>query len=120
MGPSPGAFSLDHAQSAYASWTHIRSSAVVNDLRYTYINRASHQISAGLGGRYPEKIGLRGVEQNAFPRFEPDGFTGIGSNMQERRQYPVEQHQFVDNFSWLKNRHVLKFGFEARRSRNSM
>jgi len=117
-GAIPGGYVLEHGQFVYGSWTRILSSNAVNDLRYTYVNRASHALSTGLGGNYPKKIGLTGVDPNAFPSFAPDGFTAIGSNTQERRQYPIEQHHIVDNFSWLKNRHALKFGFEARLSRD--
>jgi hypothetical protein len=117
-GAIPNPYTLEHAQLAYGSWTRILSSSALNDLRYTYVNRATHSLSPGVGGDYPKKIGLMGVEPTAFPQFAPAGFTSIGSDAQERRQYPIEQHHVVDNFSWLKNRHALKFGFETRLSRN--
>ena len=47
---------------------------LVNDLRFTYIRSSFHSISAGLGGDYPSKIGLKGVPDNAFPQFAPAGF----------------------------------------------
>jgi hypothetical protein len=117
-GADPAGYGYGHSQYAYGSWTHILNSAKVNDLRYTYVNRMSHTLTHGVGGNYPRKIGLTGVDQNAFPQFSPAGFDSIGSPSQESRQYPIEQHQFVDNLTWLKNRHALKFGFEARYSRN--
>jgi hypothetical protein len=78
----------------------------------------AHQTTLGVGGDYPQKLGLTGVQDNAFPQFSPAGFSALGSGSQERRQYPIDQHQFVDNFSWVRGRHALKFGFEARRSRD--
>src|SRR5207244_13061665 len=46
------------------------------------------------------------------------GFNALGSNAQERKQFPIEQQQVVDNFSKVKGRHAIKLGVEARRSRN--
>ncbi len=102
----------------YGSWTHVVSSTQINDLRFTYNDRVFHNLSAGLGGDFPSKLGLKGVPDDAFPRIAPAGFSALGSTQQERRQYPIRQQQFVDNYSWNHGRHALKFGFEGRRSYN--
>lgn len=102
----------------YGSWTHLVSPTQVNDLRFTYNDRVFHNLSAGLGGSYPTKLGLKGIPDDAFPRVAPAGFSALGSTQQERRQYPIRQQQFVDNYSWIRGRHSLKFGFEVRRSFN--
>ncbi len=86
------------------------SATLVNDLRFTYIRRSFHSISAGLGGDYPSKIGLKGVPDNAFPQFAPAGFTTLGTNAQERQQFPIEQQQVVDNITKIIGGHTLKFG----------
>ena len=90
----------------------------VNDFRFTYLYRKFHNISEGLGGNYPEKLGLNGVPNNAFPQIVPAGFSNLGTNAQERQQYPIVQDQIVDNFSKTRGRHAMKFGLEGRRSRN--
>ena len=122
--PDPGADTANHnrgrSQYWYGSWTKIATAAKVNDVRYTYVNRSSSILSGGLGGDYPDKIGLTGVNPRAFPRFQFGGsYSPLGSTIQERRQFPIEQHQVVDNLSWLRGRHVLKAGGEARYSRNN-
>ena len=118
--PDPAAdprnFANNMIQYTYGSWTHIFGASRVNDLRFTYNDRVFHNLSAGLGGDYPSKLGLNGVPEDAFPRLAPAGFTALGSTQQERRQYPIRQEQIVDNYSWIRGRHALKFGFEARRS----
>jgi hypothetical protein len=120
--PDPGADPRNNAdnqqQYTYANWTRTVSPSSVNDLRFTYIYRRFHNISAGLGGGYPQKLGLKGVEPDAFPQFSPAGISALGSNAQERQQYPIQQQQVVDNFSRVSGRHAMKFGVEARRSRN--
>ena len=71
-----------------------------------------------MGGDWPSKIGIKGVPDNAFPQIIATGFTNLGSDAQERRQFPIEQYQFVENLSWVRGRHAMKFGAEVRPSRN--
>ncbi|HWD97431.1 MAG TPA: carboxypeptidase regulatory-like domain-containing protein [Bryobacteraceae bacterium] len=112
----PTNFSVNRTQYVFGSWTRILSATRINDLRFTFNDRIFHNLSAGIGGDYPQKLGLNGVPEDAFPQISPAGFSGLGSTQQERRQYPIRQEQFVDNFSWIRGRHAMKFGFEARRS----
>ena len=71
-----------------------------------------------MGGKYPEKLGIQGVQDNAFPQFTVSGFANLRSNSQERRQYPIEQYQIVNNVCWVRGKHSFKFGGEARPARN--
>jgi hypothetical protein len=114
----PTNFALNQSQYVYAEWTHVGSGAQVNNVRFTYNDRIFHNLSAGLGGDYPSKLGLKGVPDDAFPRLEPAGFAALGATQQERRQYPIQQEQFLDNYSLNRGRHTLSFGFEVRRSFN--
>ena len=119
-GPDPADHNRGRSQYGYSSWTHITSSAKVNDMRYTYVDRSSVMLSGGLGGDYPGRIGLAGVDPRAFPRFQFAGsYSPLGATIQERRQFPIEQHQVVDNLGLLRGRHALKIGGEARYSRNN-
>jgi hypothetical protein len=108
------------AQYAYGSWTRVLSAGKVNDVRFTFGERSAHSTAPGVGGNYPEKVGLRGIDPLAFPLFAfPSGsYSPIGSGTQERLQSPIRQYQVVDNFTWLKGRHTLKGGWEDRFSRN--
>jgi outer membrane receptor protein involved in Fe transport len=114
----PTNYALNQTQYAYSSWTHVLNPTQVNDLRFTFNDRVFHNLSEGLGGDYPSKLGLQGVPDTAFPQFSPSGYSGLGASQQERLQDPIQQEQIVDNFSWTRGRHALKFGFEARRSFN--
>ncbi len=102
----------------YGSWTHVISPAQINDFRYTFNGRLFHNLSQGLGGDYPSKIGLQSVPDTAFPTIAASGFSTLGAAQQERLQDPIQSQQVVDNYSWNKGRHALKFGFEGRRSYN--
>ncbi|MFB3825789.1 MAG: carboxypeptidase regulatory-like domain-containing protein [Bryobacteraceae bacterium] len=107
-----------HQQFWYGSWTRVFSSALVNEFRFTYGNRINHAYSRGLGGNWPSKIGIKGVPDDAFPQIAATGFATFGSANQERRQFPIEQYQIVDNVSWVRARHALKLGVELRPSYN--
>ncbi|MBI1790087.1 MAG: TonB-dependent receptor [Acidobacteria bacterium] len=107
-----------HQNYGYGAWIHTFTPALLNDLRFTYSNRINYAKSAGLGGTWPSQVGLKGVPDGAFPQIAAAGFTAFGSNNQERRQFPIQQVQVIDNTSWVRGRHTLKFGGEVRPSFN--
>ena len=84
----------------------------MNDARFTYIRRSFHSISAGLGGDYPCKIGLKGVPDNAFPQIVSGRLHSLGTNAQERQQFPIEQQQLVDNITKIRVATHCKFGVQ--------
>lgn len=120
--PDPGAdtatFNIANQKSALADWTHTLTPSTVNEFRVNLARRVAHALSAGVGGGYPTKIGLKGVSDNAFPNLQVTGLSALGNTNQERQQYPIDQQQFVESISSLRGRHSLKAGFELRRSRN--
>jgi hypothetical protein len=109
---------LRHQNYFYVGYTRSFGSAVVNELRYTYANRINHTTSPGLGGGWPSRLGLRGVSDEAFPRFTIAGIAALGAGNHERRQLPIEQHQLVDTLAYVRGRHALKGGIEIRPSFN--
>jgi hypothetical protein len=120
--PDPGADSLNgtirHQNYFYGNWTRTITPSLLNDFRMTYSNRVNHAFAPGLGGNWASQFGLRGVPDGAFPEFAAAGFTALGSASQERRQFPIEQYQVVNNLSWIRGKHSFKFGAEIRPSMN--
>jgi len=114
----PTGYILAHQQYIYAYWTHILGPSAVNDVRFNYGNRIAHALTLGVGSNAVGQLGLNGVSDNAFPNIAPAGFTALGSTNQDRRQYPIQNYQFVDNFSWIHGRHAVKVGVELRKSLN--
>jgi hypothetical protein len=114
----PTSYNLAHQQYIYSFWTHVFGPTLVNDARFNYGNRIAHALTLGVGSRAVEALGLTGVSDNAFPSFAAAGYSSLGSTGQERRQYPIQNFQYVDNLSWIRGRHAFKFGFETRKSRN--
>jgi hypothetical protein len=114
----PTGYILAHQQYIYSNWVHVFGPALVNDARFNYGNRVAHALTLGVGSGATQKLGLTGVSDNAFPNIAPAGYKALGSTNQERRQYPIQNYEYVDNISWILGKHALKFGFEARESAN--
>ncbi len=117
-GADTEAVNRRHQQFWYGSWTRIFTPSLINEFRFTYGNRINHSHSMGLDGKWPSKIGIRGVPDDSFPQIGVTGFTGMGSGSQERRQLPIQQYQMVNNLSWVHGRHTVKLGVELRPSYN--
>ena len=109
---------LRHQNYYYFGYTRVFTPTVINELRYTYSNRINHATSMGLGEPWPSRLGLKGAPDGAFPQFTVAGVTALGSANHERQQFPIEQHQFVNNLSMTRGRHALKMGAELRDSLN--
>jgi len=105
-----------HQQLWHAAWNRILTPSLINDLRISNTSRINHEKSFGLGQGYAARIGIGGVSNDGFPVFNAAGFTQLGNNTVERRQFPIEQHHIVDDLSWVRGRHSLKFGATLRPS----
>ena len=109
---------LRHQNFYYGTYTRTITPTVVNEFRFTFGDRINWSRAYGLGGNWPSTLGLKGVPDDAFPAIAVSGLRTMGSTAQERRQLPIRQFQYVDNLSWIRGRHSLKFGYEFRRSIN--
>jgi hypothetical protein len=120
--PDPGAdtlaIALRHQNYFYGSWTRTVSPSIVNDFRMTYSNRINHALAQGRGKPWATQLGIKGIPDGDFPEFNAAGFTALGSAAQERRQFPIQQYQIVNNLSWIRGKHSFKFGGEWRPSLN--
>lgn len=97
---------------------HTFSSAVLNDFRYDWGPRTYRSLTLGLGGNWPEKLGLKGVSNRAFPYVNVSGFSAMGRSNQERLQAPIHETHIVNHLSWFRRSHAFKFGGETRLALN--
>lgn len=109
---------LRHQNFYYGTYTRTITTTLVNEFRFTFGDRINWNRSYGLGGNWPSKLGLKGVPDDAFPAMAVTGMRTMGAGNQERRQFPIQQFQYIDNISWIRGRHSMKFGMEFRRSLN--
>ena len=63
-----------HQQYWYGTWTRILSPNLLNEMRMTYGRRYAHTFSRGFGGKWPSKLGLNGVSDDAFPNVAPAAY----------------------------------------------
>ena len=68
------------------SWTAILSPTMISEFRAARVMRTALVFSPSIGQHYPTKLGLRGIPDDAFPRFNLTGYTALGSNQQTRHQ----------------------------------
>jgi hypothetical protein len=120
--PTAGAETLSdvirHQHYTYLSYNKIITPSILNEIRYTYGNRINWSQSKGLGEDWGRAIGIPNLPPGAFPTLSVTGYQALGNSGQERRQFPIQQHQIIDNFSVVAGRHNVKLGFEYRISMN--
>lgn len=108
-----GNFQDRRAYSTLAEHIHTFTSALVNDFRYEWQPRFFHFRSLGLGDGWPAKLGLKGVDDRAFPRVTTAGFADMGNTLQERDQRPIHDTDIHDVLSWFRGAHAIRFGGES-------
>jgi hypothetical protein len=113
-----GNVSLRRAHSLLINHTHSFTPTILNDFRYNYQPRFFKNKSLGLDQGWPAKIGLKGVNDRAFPQFSVAGYTGLGPGTQERIQTPIVDQHFVNTVSIFRGKHSFKGGAELRHGRN--
>ncbi len=105
-------------QSLTGAHTHVFTPSVVNELRLTYLRRKFIDQRPGLGTNLASAIGLRGVNDQAFPAFTIPGYASLSSATVARVQTPILDRQILESLSWSHRRHAFKFGAEFRAGAN--
>ena len=110
----------DNRNSVYlASWLHNLTPNLINEVRYLHGIRMHIDHASGTGSGENGKLGLKGVDANAFATVIPTGIARLGTNgNQSRIQDPIQTEQLIENLTWIKGKHSFKTGFEYRYSRN--
>ena len=108
-------------QQAAASYIHIFSPKLVNELRvgFNRFHLAYTLQGASPGTDYGNSFGIANSnsvpQQTGFPIISPANYEGIGQS----RSLPIfrfeNTYQGVDNITWTLNKHTLKFGEDFRR-----
>jgi hypothetical protein len=87
--------------------------SVLNHFLAGFSRRYRGELSTSIGGGYPDKLGLIGVQNNVFPCFVFDGtpynLGGCGDS-----EFADNTFQIADAVSWVHGKHTLKFGGEIR------
>ncbi|HXH49772.1 MAG TPA: carboxypeptidase-like regulatory domain-containing protein [Terriglobia bacterium] len=122
--PGFGETDTDKTNNMNLNWTHIFSGNVLNEARVGY-NRLNYNSVNPTTVVQPSDVGFTGIKPQipsgaGVPCIDITGYEsgacafGFSYNGPQPR---IDQtYQVTDNFSWVKGRHTMKFGFDMRRS----
>jgi hypothetical protein len=111
-------------QNVVVSMTNTLTPALLHDVRFSYVPSIV-DLEAFLQGTDPYAgTGIRGFEETArpgvggsFPDFSWSGYTAMnGSAFDQRpKTQDLKVFEVSDNLTWVKGRHIVKFGGKFRR-----
>ncbi len=113
---------LRRGQSTVLAWNHTISPAAVNEFRFGTTYHRNFYEADVLGTDLMQQFGIVGVPTTGVrtgPQFAINGVTAwnpdsASNNYQDNPQTTL---QWIDNLSWTRGRHFMKFGFDAVRDR---
>ena len=116
--PGYGSFTLNDGQNGGLSWTHVFTSAAINEFRLGFNRMRAGAFQQSYGQNISAQLGFPDVLTNpvdlGYPEVNLLGFDGIG----EPLNYPQDRHDTTvhlsDNLSWIKGRNQFKFGADIR------
>jgi hypothetical protein len=116
--PGYGSYTLNDGQNGGLGWTHIFTSAAINEFRLGYNRMQAGALQQSSGHNESAQLGFPDVLTNpvdlGYPEVNLLGFDGIG----EPLNYPQDRHDTTvdlsDNLSWIKGRNQFKFGADIR------
>jgi hypothetical protein len=115
IGPIYGGATPQNTRYVRFSHDYTLTSSLLNHFLIGLDRRYRGEISNGLGGGYPAKLGLTGVNNNTFPCFDFEGtpYDQVLSNCGDS-EFADNTVQVADAVSWIHGKHSLKFGGELR------
>jgi len=116
--PGYGSFTLNDGQNAGLGWTHVFTSAAINEFRLGFNRMRAGAFQQSSGVNESAQLGFPDVLTNpvdlGYPEVNLLGYDGIG----EPLNYPQDRHdtteQLSDNLAWVSGRNQFKFGADFR------
>lgn len=109
---------LTRADSIAAEHTWVVSPAAVNQLRFGYTRRGFGRNAMNTGQPATVVTKIPNIPLTSFddvlPTYDVVGFQQLGPPASANANFTTSVTQFVDNFSWSKGGHSLKFGTDVR------
>ena len=98
------------------------STNVINHMGagFSRFRNPNFSLSYNQGWTQPDggKLGLRGVQYDLFPTIQfSQGYTRLGDDIASDNYFTTLA--FLDNLTWVKGKHTLKFGFETQVHRDN-
>ena len=115
LGPLFGSQTPQNTRYARISDNYVITPSLVNQILFGFSRRYRGELSNSIGGGYPAKIGLTGVQATTFPcvKFTATPYENLLNNCGDS-QFADNVYQLNDSVSWVKGKHNFKFGGEVR------
>lgn len=110
---------------------HTFTPAIINEARFGWHKGNIRKLSPRQGTDFTiESLGIQGLkvggpdgralrkDEQGFPLLNIEGMLSMGDSQASSNLDNSRTYQFVDNLSWLKGAHSMKFGFDVRQHRD--
>ncbi len=113
--------SVDERQSLFGlTYTRVFTPALVNEFRMGYTRTAHWEPGSTLGRDYAAEFGISGVTTDpkimGIPRFTIRDLLPIGDKEDVPIQFTVNNFQWADTLTWVRQRHLVRAGADIVRS----
>ncbi len=102
------------------SYTRMFSAVLIDEFRFGYSRTKSRQFGAHAGQSIADQIGLPGTTTDplllGFPLFKITGEANLGDSGSTPILFNVNVYNYSNTLTYVKGRHLLKFGGEALRT----
>jgi hypothetical protein len=109
-------------KSAVLSWNHTITPAAINEFRFGATYHRNFYQSDAVGSDLLSKFGIQGISTagiNNVPIFNITGVSSVDLDAASDsfQDNPATGLEWIDNVSWTRGRHLMKFGFDVIRDR---
>ncbi|MEP7364005.1 MAG: TonB-dependent receptor [Acidobacteriota bacterium] len=105
-------------QNVMASHTHAFTPTLLNEFRAGFNRNASSVLQENRDKNISASLGLpvyAGARANGLTYFSVPGYSPLGDEYNNPQMTHINTFQALDQASWIRGRHHLKFGFDFRR-----
>jgi hypothetical protein len=111
-------FQTRYAQSAVLSYNRVISPSAVNEFRMGATYHRNNIDANVVGSDLISQFGIQGVPNSGIrtsPYFNITGLTAFdpGAGTDIHYDNPDTSFEWIDNLSWTRGRHMMRFGFDA-------
>ncbi len=111
---------LRRTKSGVASWTHTITPAAVNEFRFGATFHVNPYFIDAVGSDLIRQFGIQGVTTTGVhnaPIFNITGVSAVDLDAasDSYQNNPETNYEWIDNLSWTRGRHLMKFGIDIIR-----
>ncbi len=117
--PGFGDKSAPYTKQFTSAWQHTFSSSILNEFRAGY-TRLNFDTGTPQTLVTPSSVGFTNIfpqipQGAGYPRMTITGYFNLGFTSNGPQPRKDQTYQLTNNFSWIKGKHSLKFGYDGRK-----